>query len=958
MDDDDLYYPNHLEVLVNYLDHHSEDKFVFAISQESILVKRGHGWIEKENMIKYAKQISVRDLRYMNHIPNLSVVHYRDLFESVGYYDEKLDVLIDWDMYRRLAQVASPKFINVITSKYHRKSETGNNAVNQLTGLFYNDPIKYYNMRLYITSKTMTGIEKLDSPCLIVEINDTNKLDAKFFVAKYDNLLSDESIELLLVINCDIDKELLESIIYAERTGALVIGLKNKGNKKDYINNILDISTSSKNIFIDSLNDLNIVGINNALNHKNSFVHFSKRFRKLFPSNFYGQNIEIKSSKVSIIIPTFNNWNYTKNCINSIYKVSNKVPFELIIVDNNSSDETRQELNKLKSKHKNLILVFNEENLGFAKANNIGARKANNELLLFLNNDTIVKDKWLDELVTTIDDDQEVGIVGAKLLYPETEKIQHAGVAIQNQPHPIFPYHIFHDKRSDFIHANYMRQYSAVTGACLMIRKNIFFEVSGFDERFENGYEDVDLCFNINELGYKVVYNPNAELVHFESKSEGRFNKVEENVNLLHEKWEHKLPEHHFHNNYQPEVSIIIPVFNQVDYTKKCIDSIIKNTNTPYEIIVINNASEDGTKSLLESREDIVIINNEQNLGYPKAINQGLEIAKGKDFVLLNNDTLVTKGWLERLLEVKRTMNKVGIIGVYSNSISGPQLDVSSNYKSISEMNRYAEKNYEKRHYAWIKFPRIAFVCALISGEVVKTIGGLDERYSPGNFEDDDYCLRAQLAGYQSFIAADVFIHHFGSVSFSAKGKEEYENRLEINRNKFISKWGGTPEDIWIFGKSVKSNELFFPISKISFDQSINSIYDDIEKQDLNSALGNLKKLLKDFDDFDRRGHEKVTKEDLLNLAGNISLAKNELNDAKTFFEMQLEENPNSTKACFGLGEVFYIGELFNESKTMLEWAIANDEHNENAKNRLKEVNGKLQLPHEHNSLLEENKVE
>ncbi len=951
LDDDDQYYPNHLEVLVNILETHEGIKFAYSIAEEVSMIENNYQWIEAETSIKYAKQVTTEMLRFMNHIPNLCAVHERSLFDLAGQYDESLEVLIDWDMYRRLAQFKSPKFINVVTAKYFRKKSGGINAKNQLTGMYFSDPIKYYHNRLKITSKNWPLNKNNDKPCIIIDLKDKNKSDANFFIAKYDNFKNIINCELLLVISCKIDFELLESIIYAERVGALVIFGENQNNLKSKVEKILANSLSSKNLYFDSLDRFNLQILNDVNKTDIDFVHFSENLKYSYQHSFYKNlNIGIEK-KVSIVIPTYNNWNLTANCLKSIYKVKNKTNFELLIIDNGSTDETVKGLKEFSNRHKNIKVILNENNLGFAKANNIGAKAAKNNLLLFLNNDTVVTDYWLDELVNT-SDNEKVGIAGAKLLYPGTNNIQHAGVVIADQPQKIFPYHIFANEEKDFRISNFIQEYQAVTGACLLIKKDLFIQVNGFDENFINGYEDVDLCFKIRELGFQVIYNPKSVVIHYESKSEGRFHNVEHNVNLLHEKWEGKISKDDINKLFNPRVSIIIPILNQIEFTRKCINSIKTNTYTNYEIIIINNASTDETKEFLEQNTDIVVINNEENLGYPKAINQGLKIAKGEDVILLNNDTIVTNGWLERLLKVKQSSDKIGLVGVFSNSISGLQFDKNCKYKSIEEMHKYAEKNYSNRNYAWIKYPRVAFVCTLITRELVNKIGGLDERFSPGNFEDDDFCLRAQLAGFKTVIASDVFIHHYGSVSFKQYGEDKYAERLKINEQRFIAKWGTNPEGVWQKGEKINKREIKYPINTDLYLQSLERSFISVEDEDYDLALENLKLALENFNNSNRKGYENITQEDLLNMAGNLALSKNELEEAKTFFEKQLEENPNSSKACFGLGEVFIKAEMFEESKTMLEWAVVNDAQNQNAIIKLKIVNQKLNFPETHNSLI------
>lgn len=404
-----------------------------------------------------------------------------------------------------------------------------------------------------------------------------------------------------------------------------------------------------------------------------------------------------------------------------------------------------------------------------------------------------------------------------------------------------------------------------------------------------------------------------------------------------------------------PNLSIIIVTYNQKKYTLECIESIYKTATINFEIILVDNNSSDNTvDSVLKKWDDILVIQNQKNLGFPKAVNQGLKAAIGENILLLNNDTVVTKNSIQRLIEILNSDINIGIIGPISNSVSGVQLDKKAKYSSISEMHNYADKIADQNKGKIEVFPRVAFLCTLIKKAVIDKIGGLDERFSPGNFEDDDFCLRAQLAGFKTAIAKDVFIHHYGSVSFKQKGEKEYSNRLKINEEKFINKWGSNPDGIWLKNEKIKNRSINYPINKDEFIQSIERAFNNIDDEEMNLALKNVKMALENFDNSNRKGYQQITKEELLNIAGNLALSKNELELAKDYFEKELEIYPTSSKACYGLGEVFNKAEMFEEAKTMLEWAVVNDTNNINAQVRLKEINIKLNLPENHNSIIEE----
>lgn len=233
--------------------------------------------------------------------------------------------------------------------------------------------------------------------------------------------------------------------------------------------------------------------------------------------------------KTSIIALTFNGLELNKKCINSILKNTDG-NFELIIVDNASSDGTADYLSLLSDKR--IGVISNKKNVGFARGNNQGAKKAEGEILVFLNNDTEVTGGWLKSLQNALDSG-DVGIAGSKLLYLDG-KIQHAGVVFS---HKGMPRHIYRRFDSNFPPANKEKEYQAVTGACLAIKKEIFDRVGGFDEKYVNGLEDVDLCFKVKKSGFKVMYCPKSVVVHYESVSKDRFKYLYRNIEYYQSKW-------------------------------------------------------------------------------------------------------------------------------------------------------------------------------------------------------------------------------------------------------------------------------------------------------------------------------------------------------------------------------------------------------------------------------------
>ncbi|MDH3312850.1 MAG: glycosyltransferase family 2 protein [Nitrosopumilus sp.] len=217
-----------------------------------------------------------------------------------------------------------------------------------------------------------------------------------------------------------------------------------------------------------------------------------------------------KEPKVSIIIPTKDNIRVLKRCIKSLKEKTNYKNWELIIIDNNSKNkETLDYLNNLPYE----VLEFNE-NFNFSKMNNLAVQKTNGDFLLFMNDDVAAIDPtWLHELVS-IGIQSNIGVVGPKLLFSDNT-IQHAGMVFLPTGAGFHPFQrISSNGKSYHGLSNLLRDCSAVTGACLLIKKNIFDEVSGYDPDFDLYYGDSDLCLKVREKGYDVVYTPYTKLLH------------------------------------------------------------------------------------------------------------------------------------------------------------------------------------------------------------------------------------------------------------------------------------------------------------------------------------------------------------------------------------------------------------------------------------------------------------
>ena len=218
--------------------------------------------------------------------------------------------------------------------------------------------------------------------------------------------------------------------------------------------------------------------------------------------------------EVSIIIPVFNQFRFTQACLVSLQKHQATERFEVIVVDDGSTDATAEAVPRMPG----VVYLSNETNSGFIASCNRGAENARGKYLVFQNNDTLVRPGWLGALVDTFSEERQVGIVGSKLVYPDG-RLQEAGGIIWGDASG-WNYGKFDDAAKP--EYNYLREVDYCSGAALMIPKALFESVGGFDSRYAPGYyEDTDLAFKVRQAGYKVLYQPLSEVIHYEGTTGG-----------------------------------------------------------------------------------------------------------------------------------------------------------------------------------------------------------------------------------------------------------------------------------------------------------------------------------------------------------------------------------------------------------------------------------------------------
>ncbi|HJZ73906.1 MAG TPA: glycosyltransferase family 2 protein [Vicinamibacterales bacterium] len=247
-------------------------------------------------------------------------------------------------------------------------------------------------------------------------------------------------------------------------------------------------------------------------------------------------------------------------------------------------------------------------------------------------------------------------------------------------------------------------------------------------------------------------------------------------------------------NDGPPRVSIVVVTLDGLVFSRLCLESLLATAPAiDYEVIVIDNGSTDGTVGYLNelSRRDgrVRVTCHERNVGFAAAVNRGVARACGDIVVLLNNDTIVPEGWLERVVD-HLADSRIGLLGAVTNR-AGNEAEIEVPYTTYGELNRFAREHMQAHSGELFDIRTVIMFCAALRRQVWDAIGPLDERFEIGLFEDDDYAMRVRQAGYRVACAEDVFVHHFGQASIGRLGPTgQYGDIYHANRARWEAKWG------------------------------------------------------------------------------------------------------------------------------------------------------------------------
>jgi len=472
--------------------------------------------------------------------------------------------------------------------------------------------------------------------------------------------------------------------------------------------------------------------------------------------------------KVSIITPTRDNLNLLSKCHKALGENTAYPSWEWIVGDSDSTDGTVEFMQNVKRDNVKFIERGTTDG-SFSSINNELVEQSTGEYVLFLNDDTEPQPFWLYNMMSKIHRHPEIGIVGAKLLY-SPGRIQHAGIAFMNEGPGNLGKSVLKSFPKGF--AEHDRFYQAVTGACLLMRREDFEAIGGFDLEYWFCYDDMALCMKVkHQLKKKILYAANAEVFHRESVTQNKFKtggeKQKAGIEYFKKTWMPKA-EKDFNkymklvgkNKYPVDISFVTCVNNLQQYTNYVVGSLFSNkTGKNYEIIPILNF---GNK-----------------YSAARALNIGIDKARGSLIILIHQDVIFLKGWVEmlyeRIAEIEKEDKGWGVLGTAGINTKDDTIGIVYNTKGRVQWQSTRRKR----------------ICSVQTVDehcmIIRKKSGLrfDEAFNGWHMYGPDICLTAIQKGMTNYGILCPLIHDSKSTSLIS-GKKEFMRYL----NMLNTKWG------------------------------------------------------------------------------------------------------------------------------------------------------------------------
>jgi O-antigen biosynthesis protein len=529
LDDDDSIDPAHIANLANALN--DQDIYPLAYSAVRVITDG-----ITEETPSFAHPFDPVRLMVENYIPIHAALFKRSLLSAGVRFDPAFDRFEDWDFWLQIAQQHAFTFVDQCTASYRVDSSSGFGAKENT-----DDNMDAYRIALYKKWLALWSDEQLivllnrsrEFPRISVLENSLESLGTDIankltFIAELSARLDDRDSKVLSQQKQIAAKE-RDFKETAKKLQESDNEAKAQRNLNQALNDELQVIYNSRSWKL--TRPLRALTVARYFIRTEGILGLLARFRlKLEPRFSHIETIKAESPitdkysplsfpvfekpTVSIVIPVFNKYQYTFHCLKSILEHTDDESYEVIVVDDCSSDKTQTMLAGIKG----ITVISNEENLGFINSCNKGAESAKGKFLLLLNNDTEVRHDWLRAMRQTFQDFPDAGLVGARLVFADGTLQEAGGIVWQDGS--AWNYGRGDDPNNPAY--TYCRQVDYCSGACLMIPLDDFSALGGFDTYYVPAYyEDTDLAFKVRETGKKVYYQPTATLIHFEGVTSG-----------------------------------------------------------------------------------------------------------------------------------------------------------------------------------------------------------------------------------------------------------------------------------------------------------------------------------------------------------------------------------------------------------------------------------------------------